>query len=157
MAVKEKTRVEVVLPIPHSYQSEFIDSDKKRIIVRAGRRGGKTVGMAIRNVKRFLSGRRQLYSTPTIEQLQAWWYEVKLALNPLIQIGVFKKNETEHYIELPGTRQRIKGKTAHDVNTFRGDYADDITFDEYQLMAEDELAMAGITFDVSHAVDDNGH
>ena len=145
MVVKEKTRVEVALPSMerHLHQAEFVNSNKKRIIVRAGRRGGKTVGMAIRNIKRFLNGRRQLYATPTIEQLQAWWYEVTLALNPLVQMGVFKKNETEHYIELPGTRQRIKGKTAYDVNTFRGDYADDITFDEYQLMAEDVWEIVG--------------
>lgn len=138
-----ETKVQVILPEPHPHQAEFIDSDKKRIMIRAGRRGGKTVGMAIRNVKRFLEGRRQLYATPTIEQLQAWWYEVTLALDPLVQMGVFRKNETEHYIELPGTKQRIKGKTASDVNTFRGDYADDITFDEYQLMSEDVWEVVG--------------
>ncbi|KKL11634.1 hypothetical protein LCGC14_2543800, partial [marine sediment metagenome] len=48
MVVKEKTKVQVVLPQPHEKQVEFIDSPKKRIIVRAGRRGGKTVGAAIK-------------------------------------------------------------------------------------------------------------
>ncbi len=145
MALKEKTRVEVILPSMdrHPHQKEFVESNKKRIVVRAGRRGGKTVGMAIRNVTRFLAGRRQLYATPTVEQLQAWWYEVTLALNPLVEMGIFKKNENEHFIELPGTRQRIKGKTANDVNTFRGDFADDITFDEYHLMAEDVWEVVG--------------
>ncbi|KKL79200.1 hypothetical protein LCGC14_2017300, partial [marine sediment metagenome] len=38
------SNIQVSLPIPHTYQSEFLDSDRKRIIIRAGRRGGKTVG-----------------------------------------------------------------------------------------------------------------
>lgn len=143
MVTKEKTKVEVVLPIPHSYQSELIDSEIKRIVVRAGRRGGKTVGVSIRNVKRFLAGRRQLYATPTSEQLGKWWYEVSGALAPLVQLGVFKKNETEHYIERPGTEQRIRGKTAWNANTLRGDYADDLTFDEWQLMDEDAWEVVG--------------
>ena len=145
MVLKEKTKVEIVLPSMdrHPKQKGFVESDKKRIIVRAGRRGGKTVGMAIRNVTRFLSGRRQLYATPTSEQLQAWWYVVTNALDPLVQMGVFKKNETEHFIELPGTKQRIKGKTAWNVNTLRGDYADDLTLDEYQLMSEDVWEIVG--------------
>ena len=145
MVLREKTKVEIVLPSMdrHPKQKGFVESTKKRIIVRAGRRGGKTVGMAIRNVTRFLSGRRQLYATPTSEQLQAWWYEVTTALDPLVRLGVFKKNETEHYIELPGTKQRIKGKTAWNVNTLRGDYADDLTLDEYQLMSEDVWEIVG--------------
>lgn len=141
-ATKRKIRVE--LPEPHTRQVEFIDSGTKRIIVRAGRRGGKTVGVAIRNVKRFLAGRRQLYTTPTSEQLGKWWFEVCKALTPLIDAGVLKKNEAEHYIERPGTEQRIKGKTAWNADTMRGDYADDLTFDEYQLTDEDAWGVVGV-------------
>ncbi len=136
MVVKEKTKVEVILPIPHEYQSELIDSESKRIIVRAGRRGGKTVGIAMRHVKKFLDGQRVLYATPTSEQLGKWWFEVSSALRPLTDIGVFKKNETEHYIELPGTEQRIRGKTAWNANTLRGDYCQELGLDEFQLMDE---------------------
>ncbi len=50
---------------------------------------------------------------------------------------VLCKNETEKYIELPGTEQRIKAKTAWNADSFRGDYADEMIFDEYQLMNED--------------------
>ncbi|KKM94096.1 hypothetical protein LCGC14_1201720 [marine sediment metagenome] len=138
-----ETEVEVRLPAPHKKQLEFIESEVKRIIVRAGRRGGKTVGVSIRNVKRFLSGRRQLYLTPTSEQLTKWWFEVTMALDPLIRLGVFKKNEAEHFIERVGTEQRIKGKTAWNADTARGDYADDITFDEWQLMDEDAWGLVG--------------
>ena len=34
-------------------KKEFVETDKKRVMVRAGRRGGKTVGVAIRAAKKF--------------------------------------------------------------------------------------------------------
>ncbi len=113
------------------------------MIVRAGRRGGKTVGVAIRAVERFLQGRRQLYGAPTAEQISAFWFEVVKALRPLIDAGVFKKNETEHTIERSGTEQRIKAKTVWNADTLRGDYADDLYLDEWQLMAEDTWEVVG--------------
>jgi hypothetical protein len=36
-----------------------------------------------------------------------------------------------------GTKQRIKAKTAWNANTLRGDFADDLYLDEFQLMNED--------------------
>ncbi|KKL23863.1 hypothetical protein LCGC14_2421140 [marine sediment metagenome] len=134
-----QTKVQVVLPSTekHPRQREFVYSDKKRIIVRAGRRGGKTVGVAIRAVERFLQGRRQLYAAPTSEQVGKFWFEVKSALQEPIRLGVYKCNESENFIEKPGTEQRIKAKTAWNADTLRGDYADDLTLDEFQLQAED--------------------
>jgi len=117
-----EARVKLRSSARHPNQDAFINSTYKRIIVRAGRRGGKTVGAATRNVIRFLQGRRQLYTTPTSEQLGKWWFEVKRALAEPIRMGVFVCNETEHYIEKPGTEQRIKGKTAWNADTLRGDY-----------------------------------
>lgn len=131
------------MPIPHSRQADFIDCRTKRIVVRAGRRGGKTVGAAIRAVNRFLIGRRQLYAAPTSEQVGKFWFEVKLALRPLIDVGVLKLNESENYIERPGTEQRIKAKTAWNADTLRGDYADDLYLDEWQLMNEDTWEIVG--------------
>ncbi len=141
--VKEKTKIQVYLPTPHPRQVEFVDSNKKRIVIRAGRRGGKTVGVAIRAVQRFLKGRRQLYAAPTSEQVGKFWYEVTGALAPLIRLGVLKKNESEQYIEKPGTEQRIKAKTAWNADSLRGDYADDLYLDEYQLMNEDTWQVVG--------------
>jgi len=126
----------VHLPTPHAKQAPFIDSTAKRNIVRAGRRSGKTVGVATRHVQRFLAGRRVLYTTPTADQLGRWWTTITRALAEPVQAGVFYKNETEHLIELKGTEQRIRGKTAWSPDTLRGDYADDLTFDEWQLMDE---------------------
>ena len=124
-------------PEKHSAQKRMVESTAKRLIVKAGRRGGKTVGFSIRAVKRFLQGRRQLYAAPTSEQTDTFWFEVKRALEGPVQAGVFKQNEAEQFIELQGTKQRIKAKTAWNANTLRGDFADDLYLDEFQLMAED--------------------
>jgi hypothetical protein len=142
----------ITLRNPHDKQREFIDCEAKRIMVRAGRRGGKTYGIAIRMVQRFLSGRRQLYAAPTVEQVETFWYEVCRALSEPIQAGILKKNETEHVIEFPNTKLRIKAKTAWNANTLRGDYADDLTLDEFQLMNEDAWFVIGVPM----LLDNNG-
>ena len=133
----ETKEITVTTRLPHPKQQEFIDSPAKRKIVRAGRRGGKTVGVAIADIDAFLDGKRVLYTAPTSEQTDSYWYEVVRALRPLIDTGVYKLNETERFIEKIGTQNRIKAKTAYNANTLRGDYADKITFDEWQLTAED--------------------
>lgn len=133
----------VRLPSPHPKQAEFVDSTSKRIVVRAGRRGGKTVGVGIRAVKRFLAGRRVLYGSPTTEQIQRFWATVTRALDETIRAGIFKKNESDHTIELVGTEQRIKAKTCWNADTLRGDYADDLILDEWQLMNEDAWGVVG--------------
>lgn len=127
----------------HTKQTEFVNSTVKRIVVRAGRRGGKTVGAATKAVKRFLRGGRVLYAAPTSEQTEKFWFEVKRALQEPIDAGVFKCNESERYIEKPGTEQRIKAKTAWNADTLRGDYADLLILDEYQLTNEDAWEVVG--------------
>ncbi len=121
----------------HKIQQEFINCKAKRIIIRAGRRGGKTVGVANRAVIRFLEGKRILYAAPTAEQVGCFWATVTSILAELIQQKIFIKNESEKYIELPGTKQRIKAKTAWNADSLRGDYADELILDEFQLMNED--------------------
>lgn len=127
----------------HPNQHAFIYSTAKRNVIRAGRRGGKTVGVAQRAVRRFAAGRRQLYATPTQEQVDAFWYEVKLALAEPIARGILYKNESLHIIEMPGTKMRIRAKTAWNADTLRGDYGDDLYFDEWQLMDEDAWDRVG--------------
>lgn len=134
---------QVRLRRPHEHQQRFIDSNAKRKVVRAGRRGGKTVGVGTASVQRFLAGRRILYAAPTADQLQAYWFEVKRALAEPLDAGVFYKNETDHVIEVPGTKQRIRAKTAYNADTLRGDYADDLYLDEWQLMSEDAWELVG--------------
>ena len=129
--------VEVRLPRPHAKQQAFISCKAKRIIVRAGRRSGKTVGIAIYAVEAFLAGRRILYAAPTVEQIGRFWTTVTRALEGVIKAGAFYKNETERVIERLGTENRIKAKTAWNADTLRGDYADVLILDEWQLMDEE--------------------
>lgn len=133
----------ITLPSPHEKQRAFISDTRKRKIVRAGRRGGKTVGVGIYAVEKFLEGKRILYGAPTSEQVMRFWVTVCDALREPIKGGVFKKNETEHYIELSETEQRIRAKTCWNADTLRGDYADVLILDEWQLMNEETWEVVG--------------
>jgi len=135
---------------PHEKQFKFINSNAKRKVVRAGRRGGKTVGMSIQAVRAFLGDKengilpkRVLYAAPTQDQVDRFWHEVVSALLPAIDAGVFYKNETKHIVEKAGTEQRIRAKTAWSSDTLRGDYADLLILDEWQLMNEDAWELVG--------------
>jgi hypothetical protein len=133
----------VTIPTPHKKQAQFIDSPAKRKIIRAGRRGGKTVGMAILAIEKFLAGRRILYAAPTQDQIERFWFEITSALAEPIQAGVYYKNETRHIVEVPGTENRIRAKTAWNADSLRGDYADVLILDEYQLMDETAWSEVG--------------
>jgi hypothetical protein len=139
----EEIEYTVKLRRPHTKQEPIRQSKTKRKIVRAGRRGGKTVIAATICVDKLLEGLRPLYATPTSDQLETWWFEVKRALAEPIDAGIYKKNETEHTIERVGTKNRIKGKTAWNADTLRGDYSDFLVLDEYQLMNEDTWEVVG--------------
>ena len=128
---------------PHAKQALFIDTDCKRTVIRGGRRGGKTVGIGTKAVQKFLQGRRVLYGAPTSEQMARFWMTCKNALAEPIDAGVYYKNETEHIIELPGTETRIRAKTCWNADTLRGDYADFLILDEFQLMHEDTWDLVG--------------
>jgi hypothetical protein len=99
--------------------------------------------MAIHAVESFLAGRRVLYAAPTSEQIDRFWTEICRALDEPIRAGAFVKNETRHTIERPGTEQRIRAKTAWSADSLRGDYADLLILDEYQLMDETAWAEVG--------------
>ena len=129
-------RATVTLRAPHPKQEAFIRSASKRIIIRAGRRGGKTTGIATRHVEKFLAGHRVLYAAPTQDQTERYWFEITQALAEPIAAGLVHQNETSRFIELPGTEQRIKAKTAWNPDTLRGDYGDEVCLDEFQLMDE---------------------
>lgn len=90
-----------------------------------------------------MEGRRVLYAAPTEEQVAAFWYEVKQALQAGIDCKALYKNETEHVIEKAGTKNRIRAKTAWNPDTLRGDYADYLILDEYHLMAENTFDEVG--------------
>lgn len=156
MTIDTIEKVKIVIPKPHSEaQREFVECMAKRQIIKAGRRFGKTVGAAIKALKAFLgicpfcetgcsycdftkwvTPMRVLYTAPTAEQVNAFWFEVVRALDKAIEMGIFKKDESEKYIEKPGTKLRIKAKTVWNADSARGDYAKLAIMEEYQLMAE---------------------
>ena len=137
------SNVRTALRTMHPRQEAFIHSRRKRRIARVGRRGGKTTGFAVDAVEQFLAGKRVLYAVPTQEQIDRFWFEIKQPLASAIVAGHVYKNETRHLIELPGTETRIRAKTAWNADTMRGDYADVLILDEYQLMNEDAWGVVG--------------
>lgn len=141
------------LRVLHPKQELIKASPAKRKIIRAGRRGGKTVFAADHAVESFLNGRRVLYGVPTSDQLQKFWFETTSALAEPIQAGIFKVDKTMHTIERPGTENRIRAKTCWSADTLRGDYADELILDEVQLMAEDTWGTVGAPM----LLDNNGN
>lgn len=141
--VNQPPALHLNLRTPHPKQSVFIESSAKRKVIRAGRRGGKTVGVAQLAVQGFAAGRRVLYATPTGDQITRFWFEIKRALRANVDKKALKLNETEHYIERPRTENRIRAKTAWNADSLRGDYADLLILDEYQLMNEDAWKVVG--------------
>ena len=109
-------------------------SPAKRKVCCAGRRGGKTTGMAILAVEKMLEGRRVLEAAPTADQTAAFWNDCKLFLQPLIDAGLVAKNETERSLQFTNGG-RIRAKTAWDADSLRGDFADFLILDEYSIMA----------------------
>lgn len=158
MTTKEKKKVSIVIPEPNPGEQErFVRSVKKRLIAKAGRRGGKTVGSAIKALCGFLgfhmpclgqgcvdcdfTGKwkrmRVLYAAPTEQQVEKFWFEVVDCLSPAIETKALKKDETKHTIEVPGTEIRLKAKTAWNAQTLRGDWGDLVILEEYQMWNED--------------------
>ncbi|MFQ5760195.1 MAG: hypothetical protein ACE5HM_04380 [Acidiferrobacterales bacterium] len=137
------TEYKVRIRRPHDSQKAFLNSRAKRKMLRAGRRAGKTTVSAINATKVFLQGLRVLYATPTSDQIGRFWFEVTRALAEPIDAGVFYKNESMRIIERSGTEQRIRAKTAWNADTLRGDFADLLILDEWQLMNEDAWELVG--------------
>ena len=143
-APRQTKQVPVNIRWAYPEQRAFITSQAKHKVIRAGRRGGKTVGIAILAIRAFLSGKRVLYTAPTSEQADAFWFEVKQALQPLVDTGVYKIDNSERFVEKIGSKNRIKAKTAWNADSLRGDFADLLIFDEYQLTNEDAWEVVGM-------------
>lgn len=136
--------VQVTLRTPHGAQRKVQKSGAKRKICRGGRRSGKTTILAEIGVEAFLAGKRVLYAAPTTEQGERFWAEVKKALVEPISNGIYGKNEGLHLIERPGTDARIRAKTAWNPDMLRGDYADLLILDEWQLCNEAMWSEVGL-------------
>lgn len=124
----------------HPKQDLLINHPAKRKIVKAGRRGGKTTGIATLTCKKFLEDKRIIYGVPTVDQLERYWRECCRAFQEMIQAGIIRKDETEHVLEwahrLGPNDPRIRAVTTWDADNLRGDNADLAILDEFSLMNE---------------------
>lgn len=127
------TEYKIHLRKPHPKQEAFMRSKAKRKVVCAGRRGGKTTGMATYAIEEALKGRRILEAAPTSDQTSAFWDECKKALAEPIAAQQIYKNDTERLLLFPNGG-RIRTKTAWNADTLRGDHADLLILDEYSIM-----------------------
>ncbi len=127
----------------HEEQKRFVESATKRKIVKAGRRGGKTIGCGKIALHGFRDGKRVLYGAPTVEQVGAFWHFINTVLEPVISEKILFRDKNLHIIEVPNTDIRIKAKTAWNADTLRGDWADILILDEFQLMNEDAWEIVG--------------
>lgn len=164
MVTEEKIRAEIVIPKPHSQeQRDFVECVALRQVIKAGRQFGKTVGAAIKALEAFLGvcpgchtegcascdntgyvePVRVLYAVPTSEQVTKFWYEITAALSEAIDSGAFVKNESERYVERPGTELRLQARTAWNADNLRGGNWGLLILDEYQLMNEDAWTEVG--------------
>ena len=131
------------LPKYHSQQLRFRKSKAKRKVICAGRRGGKTTGVAGVAVEAMLEGKRVLEAAPVSAQTDAFWNACTHYLAEPIKYGIVKKNESDRTLEFQENTGRIKTKTAHNADTLRGDYADMLILDEYSFMDPDAWQKVG--------------
>ena len=124
-------RARIRLPAPHPKQRAIEACKKKRILIAAGRRAGKTFMVARRAIKRAGSGRRQLYAAPVNSQTDAFWELCTTWLALPILAGLIKKNEQKRTLLFLKSGGRIEARTAHKPDHLRGTYADDLYLDEY--------------------------
>lgn len=137
----------VVIPRPHARQSRLVWSKAKRILGCIGRRGGKTEGAEIRSARQIAAAIeggyewRILYATPSSDQLTHYWEGVSSIYEPLIDAGVMYRNRSRHELRIGDIT--LRAKTAWHADMLRGDSADDLILDEYQLMSEDMFDKVG--------------
>jgi len=145
VGAKPALEVTITLPEPPPAQASILKSPAKRKMVKAGRKFMKTSCIAVSEsiIGAFQLGIPVLYAVPTSEQLDVWGYYCKLYLQPLIDRKILKANETDHTIEIKGTQQIMKGKTAWNADSLRGGNWGRVVFDEFQMMNEDAWESVG--------------
>ena len=138
----ERKTYRIRMPVPHTKQGEMILSPAKRKVIPAGRRVGKTTGVAVMAARAALNGKRVLEAAPTNSQTDAFWNHIKNFFAEPIKANAVKKNETTRTLKIPGAGQ-IRCKTAWNADTLRGDYADFLILDEFQMMEPDTWDLVG--------------
>ena len=127
----------ISIPAPHAKQAEIERCTKKRILINAGRRAGKTFMVARIAVRMANEGHRVLYIAPTNKQTTAFWDLVTDWLGDALLVGIAKKNEARRTMDLKLTGGRIEAMTGMKPDHLRGGFGDYIILDEYAYQSED--------------------
>lgn len=131
MLTKSKPKIlRISVPGPHPKQKLLDDCEKKRIVVNAGRRGGKTTWASRIAIKKAAGGKRVLYIAPVSIQTDAFWDMCCEWLSDAIVLGLVEKNETKRIIKF-ASGGRIEARTGNRPDHLRGGYGDYIVLDEY--------------------------
>ena len=129
--------VPIKMPTLHEKQEAFVYSEKKRIMIKAARRSGKTSGVGVRACERFLSGKRVKYVAPQGGQASRFATVVEKILRPGIEAGVLKSKGGGKNIRFaPGygnDNALISASSGYNPDAIRSDWADELIFDEWQL------------------------
>jgi len=134
MQVAQKLKIS--LPPPHARQREIENCGKKRVIVNAGRRAGKTFMVARKAIKKAGRGLRVLYAAPITSQTDRFWELCTEWLADAIRAGIVHENKTKRILTFPGGG-KIVAKTAFRPDHLRGDFADFLILDEYAYQNPD--------------------
>jgi len=130
----------ISIPAPHAKQAEIEKCQKRRIIVNAGRRAGKTLMVSRKALHEAQAGRKVLYIAPVAAQTDAFWENCTDWLGDAVLVGLVKKNETKRRIDFVETGGRIEARTGSKPDHLRGSYGDYIILDEYAYQAEEVWA-----------------
>lgn len=126
----------VKLPKPHDKQREIDNCTLKRILINAGRRGGKTTWASRKSILKAGSGHRVLYAAPVSAQTDSFWEMCTTWLGNAILLGLVIKNETKRTLTFSASGGRIEAVTAHKPDHLRGRFADYLILDEFAYQNE---------------------
>lgn len=129
-------QIDITVPRPFGMQRRLLNSSRRRIVICAGRRGGKTVAAALKSVDAFLNGERVLLSSSTQEQADAFWEYISDWLDAACMTGALYRNKSRRIIRNETGPGRIRVKTAFKAKHLRGDYGSLVVLDEAALMGE---------------------
>ena len=120
------------IPPPHPKQAEIESCPKKRILINAGRRGGKTFMVSRIAAKMAAQGKRVLYVAPVKAQTDSLWDDYLVPwLTPAINAGLVKKHEQKRTLMFHASGGKVEARTGHKPDHLRGGWGDYIILDEY--------------------------
>lgn len=119
------------VPPPHPVQRKIEACTAKRIVVKAGRRGGKTTMAARKSLLEATAGHKVLYGSPVFSQTESFWDLVVAWTSDAVKVGLVVKNETKRTLTFIRSGGRIVAKTGSRPDHLRGTWADFLILDEY--------------------------